>query len=492
MNPPTEDADRREQKDPSPPGNPFGFERWVALERALYPIEFTSGIHELDEIQFVRVSPADAQIGLSQREARKKVAGDELAHFSSFLRRDWRSNDLLYGRLDGICQVLRSLLDDDALLRAARREQSPHADKLFDEGRFEEHLPRCPDGVRQELIDAWGSLVKETATLDQLLASPSPTADAGWRSAADRFRGALILAGQEDAFREDFEGVLADHYFQEIAYGRLTGAGGTSSESSEATIEGDAQDLARRDLGNGIDGWQRFLGMELGSQPITGQRAGLPNNVVGEYVTASYLLLWGILKRSLGDHGSLLDLGRARLLFRTPVVFFHQLFSSMRRDRRTALALSFVGIGVLFGLGSAAFVLGEWWLLAFAVAVALVGFAVFNREAPRWPRYVALIVIALFGTAVWFGKDANDCLDAAPDGDDPCAAVACSDCDPPMLVLEFVREARELIDVVGEPGDPRRAAAKRLLGVDFAFIAAYSLLFVSVSLLLLRSSDTVL
>ncbi len=68
-----------------------------------------SGIFEMDIIEYVRVSPEDAQSGLSRLEAHKKVAGDELAHFSAFFRKDWRSNDILWGRLDSICQIVGSL-----------------------------------------------------------------------------------------------------------------------------------------------------------------------------------------------------------------------------------------------------------------------------------------------------------------------------------------------------------------------------------------------
>jgi predicted acylesterase/phospholipase RssA len=360
----------------------FRLDRWIALDCALYPIGFSSGIHELDEIQFVRVSPADARIGLSARDAHAKVAGDELAHFSSFLRRDWRSNDLLYGQLDGICQIVRSLLDDDALLRASRRERATHAPALPETGHLHTLLPQCSEAGRQALRAAWNELREETRRFDEAHGPDASDAGGaeGWREAADRFRTALIVAGQQDAFHTDFEGVLADHYFQEIAYGRQHGPGGTTSESSETAIEGDAGALARRDRDIPGDPWQRFVDMGLGSQPVTGGRGGVPNDVVAEYVTAVYLLLWGLLKRSFGDRGSLLDLARVRFLFRTPVAFFHHLFSSLRHDRKTALVSSLVGLGILIGLGWAAWMFGQWWLLAAAVIVALIGFALLAPE----------------------------------------------------------------------------------------------------------------
>ena len=469
----------------------FRLDRWIALDGALYPIEFSSGIHELDEIQFVRISPADAQIGLSARDAHEKVAGDELAHFSSFLRRDWRSNDLLYGQLDGICQIVRSLLDDDALLRAARRERVTEAESVPERDRLRDLLPQCSEATCQTLALAWNDLREETRRFDE---THGPNAsdvggDEGWRKAADRFRTALIVAGQQDVFHADFEGVLADHYFQEIAYGRQHGPGGTTSESSETAIEGDAEALARRDRDIAGDPWRRFVDMGLGSQPVTGERGGVPNDVVGEYVTAVYLLFWGLLKRSLGDHGGLLDLGRVRFLFRTPVSFFHHLFSSLRRDRKTALVLSLLGLGILIGLAWAAWMFGQWWLLAAAIVVALVGFAILTPEAPLRGRLAAVVVVVLVAAALWVGRAASASL-SAPPSEGPSTTRSClvGCVAPPMLALEFTRSAQDIAAVVGPAGGTKTAAAEQLLYADFLFIPAYALLFATVALVFFPSS----
>ena len=44
-----------------------------------------------------------------------KLAGVKLSHFAGFLKRSWRANDWLWGRLDGVEHVLRAILDRDRI-----------------------------------------------------------------------------------------------------------------------------------------------------------------------------------------------------------------------------------------------------------------------------------------------------------------------------------------------------------------------------------------
>ncbi len=87
------------------------FERFEEeIDEVLFPLEYVSGLREKDRIELVRVSPVDAQLGLCRRHAADKTAGDALHHFGAFLKRSWRSNDVLWGRLDGATMLLRTLL----------------------------------------------------------------------------------------------------------------------------------------------------------------------------------------------------------------------------------------------------------------------------------------------------------------------------------------------------------------------------------------------
>lgn len=82
--------------------------RWFELwDAQLLTIAEVSGADARDEIHFARISPADAQY--IEKPAGEKLAGDALGHFGGFLKKSWRCNDLLWGRLDAaevICRMI--------------------------------------------------------------------------------------------------------------------------------------------------------------------------------------------------------------------------------------------------------------------------------------------------------------------------------------------------------------------------------------------------
>ena len=86
-----------------------------ALDAVLFPIELLAELNEKDIIETIRISPADAKKGFSNKSLGDKLAGDALYHFASFFKRSWRSNDILWGRLDGVCQLTETLLASDKL-----------------------------------------------------------------------------------------------------------------------------------------------------------------------------------------------------------------------------------------------------------------------------------------------------------------------------------------------------------------------------------------
>jgi predicted acylesterase/phospholipase RssA len=393
-------------------GNSEHFDRFTALDYELYPLQFTADIYELDEIEFVRISPADAQIGLSKSEARAKVTGDELAHFSAFLRRDWRSNDILQGRFDGICQIICSLLDQPALKRALRRAEQ--FTDVFSSVQLALILPQCPADHLQELCRRWAALVE------------------GWKARpearkwtpevellAQRFREQLIRVGQEQAFFEDVENVFADLHYQEIKFGRRLGPRGAGSGASEGLMESEARqavklaelkairagqtdganeaalvkaasEAAKDDLAvlNPSQQWMSFQAMQIGSQKIVGPNGYVPTQIIGEYVSLAYLMFWGMLRQSLGDRSTaFLDRSRVKWLGRTPVLFVYHLLALLRRERLTALTIIVLITGVLLGLAVTAAFFKSWGL----VAVAVVGLGIvmvwitWEQHEPRSP-----------------------------------------------------------------------------------------------------------
>ena len=66
----------------------------------------------------IRVSPIDAERAFSNRRFEDKITGETVMHFGAFLKKSWRSNDIMWGRLDGACRLLDALLTEKALGRA--------------------------------------------------------------------------------------------------------------------------------------------------------------------------------------------------------------------------------------------------------------------------------------------------------------------------------------------------------------------------------------
>ena len=85
---------------------------WFDLFDAVqYPMMFGTAVGEADIVEIIRIAPEDAaSLTSSAAERRQKLKGLAVAHFGAFLDRDWRVNDLLWGRLDAAERVISALL----------------------------------------------------------------------------------------------------------------------------------------------------------------------------------------------------------------------------------------------------------------------------------------------------------------------------------------------------------------------------------------------
>ncbi|MCA1643813.1 MAG: patatin-like protein, partial [Acidobacteria bacterium] len=91
------------------------YEEFQLMDAQLFPLEFVAELNEKDIIETIRISPRDAEKGFSNKGLSDKVSGDALYHFGGFFKRSWRSNDILWGRLDSLCQIVETLLDPERI-----------------------------------------------------------------------------------------------------------------------------------------------------------------------------------------------------------------------------------------------------------------------------------------------------------------------------------------------------------------------------------------
>ncbi len=94
------------------PGLLAEYEQFEMLDDLTFPAELMSGLVSKDSIRTIRFSPLDAKLGASG--LKPKILGRQFGAFGGFLKESWRSNDILFGRFDGACQLTELLLGENS------------------------------------------------------------------------------------------------------------------------------------------------------------------------------------------------------------------------------------------------------------------------------------------------------------------------------------------------------------------------------------------
>jgi hypothetical protein len=89
------------------------FDQFEYYDQVVFPIFYEASVGEAEVCEVFRISPRDATSILDEndpKETRRKLAGTALFHFGAFLSREWRQNDLMWGRLDATERIIRTIL----------------------------------------------------------------------------------------------------------------------------------------------------------------------------------------------------------------------------------------------------------------------------------------------------------------------------------------------------------------------------------------------
>jgi hypothetical protein len=231
-----------------------GYTGYEALDTWLYPLEFVADLHERDVIRVTRVSPLDARRGLSERELREKLCGDTLAHFGAFFKRSWRSNDILWGRLDGACQLVETLASADWLassLPVAARHALFECDRTTPPaerparvlGWLERHdvFPHAGRSLRGSLAEKLARLLDVAFADGAGDASPRGALARHLETAWEPLANELVRAAQIDILHDELPKVVEDAAFEQMQWNQLaTPSGGARAED----VHFDAKTLA--------------------------------------------------------------------------------------------------------------------------------------------------------------------------------------------------------------------------------------------------------
>jgi patatin-related protein len=228
--------------------------RFPAIDTILFPFQLLSDVGELAEIKTVRISPADAQRQFSKRQIKDKLAGDDLGHFSGFFKRSWRSNDILWGRLDGVCQLIECLISEERLNEILDDKEPAIGvrKRRAIRSRLVTGVPDPSVGDLEKMAQALlpsappAAVTKLAGWLDQILSCDTTVSRAA-RSEAAISEGIDLLVGmaQLEILQEELPEVYADQMEEAHSWG--------NSPSLHASVAADASAAAIRNVAAGED-----------------------------------------------------------------------------------------------------------------------------------------------------------------------------------------------------------------------------------------------
>jgi hypothetical protein len=160
-----------------------------------FPIFYEADVGESDTIEVIRISPEDAISLIDERKelkkaaepskARRKLAGVAVHHFGAFLDRNWRQNDIMWGRLDGAERLIDGLLPGKA------------NERVRDELTKEAHLAILKEELKPQSLTAVKGVMSEAL----LRASTGMSIDAALNESLKPLKDDPTKAGIEEIVR---------------------------------------------------------------------------------------------------------------------------------------------------------------------------------------------------------------------------------------------------------------------------------------------------
>ncbi len=176
--------------------------QWHAFDTIdceLYPFEYLASLSDKKIITPICISPENAQLGIGQgKNVQEKLGGNKLYNIGGLFKKSWRSNDLLWGRLDGLNRVIEGIVTPRSVMafanfvsREAAKTNSTQAQYL--DWLITESLPHL-SGVEREKIA--GHLER--------LARPERQID---RTELKHILADIVLAGQREILTSDVHSI---------------------------------------------------------------------------------------------------------------------------------------------------------------------------------------------------------------------------------------------------------------------------------------------
>jgi patatin-related protein len=144
------------------------------IDRELYPFEYLTSLNEKEIINPICISPDNAQLGISDgKNSQEKLGGDKLYNIGGFFKKSWRSNDLLWGRLDGLNRILEGIVTPKSVANFANFVQREASRANCNQAQYldwllTESLPHLVGKEREEIVNHLAFLAQPGVRIDRL------------------------------------------------------------------------------------------------------------------------------------------------------------------------------------------------------------------------------------------------------------------------------------------------------------------------------------
>jgi predicted acylesterase/phospholipase RssA len=290
------------------PGDPIriAYSNFIVLDSYLFPLEQMGKIEAKDPIRTVRVSPIDSRFGFGRNKSvAQKLCGRALGHFGGFLKQSWRANDLMWGRLDALSQLVQCIVTPERVDKLKARGYD--ASQWLGEFDLRELFPNSGAEVLQQIGEDLRNLHVYAA--EHIRESRAPETP----SRFEQFQERLVRAAQSELLETEVPNVMQMAIDQQVLWNQYNLSSRPNPFRAEdqrwttgvRQIDPAVLSLARDQLAQikaqpqpGI--WTSFF--ESGKYAIAAESpgSGIPKPILLEIATRSALVLQNCMAGVVG------------------------------------------------------------------------------------------------------------------------------------------------------------------------------------------------
>ena len=192
------------------------------IDRELYPFEYLTSLSEKAIVNPICISPDNAQLGIGNgKNTQEKLGGDKLYNIGGFFKKSWRSNDLLWGRLDGLNRIIEGIVTPKSVMAFANFVERESSKKNCGQSQYLDWL------ITESLPHVSGIQRQTISRHLEHLAQPGLRID---RPELQKILADIVLAGQHEILTSDVHSII-EGMDEQPGWWRLAGDSQPSAEN---------------------------------------------------------------------------------------------------------------------------------------------------------------------------------------------------------------------------------------------------------------------